>query len=95
MVECTYLDRGMEGEAERRGHICWSQLLPVISSRLAANAKHTWILIHFSLRYTDQQVSEFFSDGERCGARFAKEGAGPPDVVLWLDSGVCELWVRA
>ena len=40
-----------------------------------------FVLVHFSLRYTDSQIREYFqtagSDGQR-----------PPNVVLWLDSGI-------
>ena len=61
----------------------------------------TWVLVHFSLRYSDDGIGAFFSDGGEGGlvySRSAEAGEAceeprPPDIVLWLDTGVRELWV--
>jgi hypothetical protein len=54
----------------------------------------TFILIHFSLRYSDSSVVDFFMDMDAVGLGSAvtTHGSGPPHVVLWLDSGVVQLW---
>jgi ribonuclease BN (tRNA processing enzyme) len=74
-VECTYLDSLGAPESWRsRGHCSWSDLEPVITT-----ASHIqFILIHFSRRYTDADIVAYFASRGR-----------PPNVVLWLDSGVC------
>jgi ribonuclease Z len=65
----------------------------------AASSATTWILCHFSLRYTDEQIRDFFVDSERSGIRVQSPTAGGasverrPDIVLWLDSGATELWI--
>ena len=63
MIECTYLEDEKEQEAERRGHVWWGGLLPFVKSSYGSGK--TWVLVHFSLRYTDEQIIEFFSDAEK------------------------------
>ena len=119
MIECTYLEPAMEVEAQRRGHICWSQLQPIVHPRLlrCADTPFSLILIHFSLRYSDSDIVNFFSTPEinRVGTILTKRTTsldgtkhssavvpdldstptpdiGPAHVVLWLDSGVVEIW---
>jgi hypothetical protein len=56
------------------------------------------VLIHFSLRYSDEDICGFFRDPLRSGIVLEStdlEGVRPPDLVLWLDSGVVPLWVAA
>ena len=62
IIECTYLDIKEDKsdsceEAKKRGHICWTQLRPIIE-------KHkdiTWILFHFSQgRYVDNEILSYF-----------------------------------
>ena len=54
----------------------------------------TFVLIHFSLRYSDSEIIDFFLDVARVGlgSAVATEGFGPPHIVLWLDSGIVQLW---
>jgi len=149
MIECTYLEESKTNEAQKRGHTHWFGILPFVKSNLEKQQQeHTcWVLIHFSLRYRDQDILSFFGDEEKCGVRFRgnvgarEQGSGAsastqkdldlvvppltgsdapvtlrevpgvdaphstssgciqlpskhPDVVLWLDSGVKELWIE-
>lgn len=74
VVECTML--GLHADdgafAHKNGHICWPDLQPIV----AAHPHITWVLIHFSSRYTDFEV-----------ATTLQLTAGA-NVLLWLDSGV-------
>ena len=56
----------------------------------------TWVLIHFSLHYSDEEIFGFFRDPLHSGIVLEStdlEGVRPPDLVLWLDSGVVPLWI--
>ncbi len=55
IVECTYLDGPVE-RATRRRHIHWSQLSPWVTSM----SQTIFVLIHFSKRYTEDFIREFF-----------------------------------
>ena len=100
MIECTYLEENKRSEAERRGHVHWPGLRPYVRAQREMARQTTWVLIHFSLRYPDEEVCAFFRDTERSGV-ILEEGEGgedrtrPPDLVLWLDTGVVQLWVRS
>jgi len=58
IVECTFLYNEQEVilKAKKDGHIHWNDLKPIIIS----NPTNTFILIHFSLRYTEQEIIDFF-----------------------------------
>lgn len=58
IIECTFL---MEDEVENAistKHIHWSQLEPFV----AKYPEVDWILIHFSLRYRDSEIRDFFAE---------------------------------
>lgn len=98
MIECTYLGADMDAEAAKRGHIGWLGYRGLSDYVRRSPDDQTWVLIHFSLRYSDNDILEFFSDTASCGDAFtrsppADDAKRPPRVVLWLDSGVVELWV--
>lgn len=68
ITECTYLDDAELERADRVGHTVWSRLKPVVEAH-----PHTlFVLTHFSLRHSDQDVLAFFGD-ER-----------PGNVLLWV-----------
>lgn len=56
IVECTYLMEDEEILGKQNKHICWSQLKPVILKNLDTQ----FILIHFSLKYNDDFIKNFF-----------------------------------
>jgi ribonuclease Z len=58
IIECTFLFDGEEESAERKKHIHWNDLLPYIQDR----PDTTFILTHFSLRYTDPEIQDFFRE---------------------------------
>lgn len=67
ITECTYVhgidkDMSLLDRAQRSGHIDFSHLLPIISNE--SFAATTFILTHFSSRYTLSDVSEFISKYE-------------------------------
>jgi hypothetical protein len=72
MVECSFLPK--HGELGKK-HICWTDLKPVI----VAHPDVTFVLIHWSCRYTERQIEDFFATEEHFS-----------NIVLWLDSKVVE-----
>ncbi|MFE7777067.1 MBL fold metallo-hydrolase [Streptomyces sp. NPDC057445] len=56
ITECTYLDDAELDRADRVGHTVWSRLRPVVE----AHPETLFVLTHFSLRHSDQDVLEFF-----------------------------------
>ena len=111
IIECTYLEESMIGEARKRGHICWHELLPFVAKsvhrrrQLATGFQQTWILVHFSLRYMDEQILQFFEDETQSKLHLeppppptaaddkSNKQRSPPDIVLWLDDGPMKLWI--
>lgn len=82
VVECSFLAVGMddakaEKEAISRGHVAWTQLRPYVES----HPEIEFILVHFSKRYSDQEVRAYFETASSSGSR-------PPNVLLWLDEGL-------
>ena len=81
IVECTFLAAGGMSEEEaltqaiERSHTAWQQLKPTI----LANPSVIFVLTHFSCRYNDEDIVHHF-----------KAEGFPPNVMLWLDSGVVE-----
>jgi len=71
IVECTFLYEDHILEAEKSKHMHWKNLQPFI----VANPKCIFVLIHFSLRYSDKDVTKFFND-------MAEKK--PENIVLWV-----------
>ncbi|MFC9970300.1 MBL fold metallo-hydrolase [Spirillospora sp. NPDC127200] len=74
ITECTFLDDAEMERANRVGHTVWSRLRPVVE----AHPETLFVLIHFSLRYSDREVLEFFRR-----EREKAEGAWPDNILLW------------
>lgn len=100
MIECTYLEETMVEEARKRGHICWFELLPFVgrSLEIQQSTPQTWILVHFSLRYVDEQIEAFFRDPEKSRICLDDDESvctrHPANLVLWFDGGPVELWIK-
>ena len=75
-IECTYLEEDMLQNAKENNHINWIELKPWIE--LYKDTK--FILIHFSLRYKDSYIKDFF-DKEI-------ESLNNKNIYVWLDTGV-------
>lgn len=58
IVECTFLLDDEKEMAERKKHIHWNSLLPYVKSRPDTQ----FILVHFSMRYKDEEIQEFFRE---------------------------------
>jgi len=56
MVECTILFEDQKESAYKNGHIYWGDLLPIVKS----HPENQFILIHFSTRYSDDEIVSFF-----------------------------------
>lgn len=76
MVECTLLGLHPEdcSNAQARGHVAWPDLRPIV----AANPAVLFVLIHFSQRYSDEDVV----------AALRADMALLPNLAVFLDAGV-------
>eukprot|EP01119_Soliformovum_irregulare_P003023 TRINITY_DN13303_c0_g1_i1.p1 TRINITY_DN13303_c0_g1~~TRINITY_DN13303_c0_g1_i1.p1 ORF type:complete len:292 (+),score=61.21 TRINITY_DN13303_c0_g1_i1:49-924(+) len=72
IVECTILHSDHKDSAPKSGHVYWGDLEPIVAS----HPQTTFVLIHFSMRYTRKNVAEFFEP--------IKERL--PNIHVWLES---------
>lgn len=56
MVECTFLCQDTVNDARATRHIHFEHIYPIILS----HPENTFVLYHFSCRYTDTYINEFF-----------------------------------
>ena len=56
IIECTFIDDEHKKEAKETNHMLWSNLKPFI----IAFPNTQFILCHFSMRYKDSEIIEFF-----------------------------------
>ncbi|MEU5878072.1 MBL fold metallo-hydrolase [Spirillospora sp. NPDC047279] len=68
ITECTFLYDSELERADRVGHTVWSRLRPVVE----AHPETLFVLTHFSLRHSDQEVLTFF-----------QETGAPANVLPW------------
>jgi ribonuclease Z len=73
ITECTFLDDTELERADRIGRTVWSRLRPVVE----AHPQTLFVLTHFSLRHSDQQVLAFFRQQWEQASR-------PDNVLLWV-----------
>ncbi|KHN93721.1 3'-tRNA processing endoribonuclease [Metarhizium album ARSEF 1941] len=71
ITECSFLYEDHAAQADKTKHTKWSDLAPVIRRW----PRTTFVLTHFSMRYSDRQVCRFFMDLEDA----------PPNMVIWAD----------
>ncbi|MCH2046096.1 MAG: MBL fold metallo-hydrolase [Saprospiraceae bacterium] len=72
ITECTYIKDEDLARADERKHTHWEHLRPYV----LAHPETTFVLIHFSLRYPDAEILEFF---EQERAKY-----GFDNVKLWI-----------
>ncbi|KAH7306028.1 beta-lactamase-like protein [Stachybotrys elegans] len=71
ITECSFLYEEHRAQAERTKHTLWRDLEPVVRRW----PKTTFVLTHFSLRYSEAQIVAFFQDM-----------VDPPsNIVVWAD----------
>lgn len=71
VTECSFLYEKHRAQAEKTKHTLWADLEGVVRKWPAT----TFVLMHFSLRYSEGDVRKFF-----------KEMADPPkNIVVWMD----------
>lgn len=58
MVECTFLYEEEQLKPDRGRHITWNQLKPIVIQ----NPNITFMLIHFSMRYSNEDLITFFNE---------------------------------
>ncbi|KAL2156310.1 hypothetical protein VTH82DRAFT_1055 [Thermothelomyces myriococcoides] len=70
ITECSFLWDEHRDQADRTRHTIWADLEPVVRRHLDT----IFVLIHFSLRYSDEDIRAFFREREV-----------PENVVVWVD----------
>ncbi|KAF3937348.1 hypothetical protein ABW19_dt0203865 [Dactylella cylindrospora] len=73
ITECSFLYESHREQAVKTKHTLWSDLEPIIRR----HQRTTWVLMHFSKRYSDETIVKFFENLEDC----------PPNIVVWVDGG--------
>ncbi|KAL8347780.1 hypothetical protein RB601_002896 [Gaeumannomyces tritici] len=73
ITECSFLEERHRAQADKTKHTIWTDLEPVVRRWPAT----TFVLIHFSLRYEDDEVRRFFADMPD----------PPANIVVWADGG--------
>ncbi|KFA54407.1 hypothetical protein S40293_04334 [Stachybotrys chartarum IBT 40293] len=71
VTECSFLWAEHAAQAAKTKHTLWSDLEPVVRRWPAT----TFVLTHFSMRYTEAQVVRFFEDMDDA----------PRNIVVWAD----------
>jgi ribonuclease Z len=61
IIECTFLYEEHKERADNTQHICWVDLEPYIKN----NSDIQFILIHFSLQYKDDEITEFINEQQK------------------------------
>ncbi|KAG9304394.1 hypothetical protein G9A89_019956 [Geosiphon pyriformis] len=78
ITECTFLEDEHRENAERTKHTRWHELKYVVQHFPGT----IFILVHFSLRYSKQEIKKFFEEEKK---RWIENGYGEMDnVVVWI-----------
>jgi ribonuclease Z len=83
VIECTFLEPEDLSHAKKKNHMHWQHLLPVIKSHPSTK----FILIHFSKKYTWDQVKKFFHNYQTTVEYI-------PNIIIWLHSGVIDYTIN-
>lgn len=71
MTECSFLYEEHRAQAVKTKHTFWKDLEPIIRKW----PRTTFVLMHFSMRYSDKEVCAFFKALED----------PPPNMLIWAD----------
>jgi ribonuclease Z len=77
IIECTFIDPEHIKEAKKTKHMHWDNLKSYISN----HPKITFILIHFSARYPDEHIKQFFKKQQN--EKDDKNGKYE-NIVVWI-----------
>lgn len=76
-IECTFLYPNERDNAVETKHVHWEELCPIV----IANPQVLFVLFHFSLRYKEEEIVEFFAaEQARIGIHNIKVWAGEEGV---------------
>jgi len=73
ITECSFLHAEHKPQADRTKHTVWADLEKVIRKW----PRTTFVLMHFSLRYSDEDIRRFFNELDD----------PPSNIVVWVDGG--------
>ncbi|KAK6506648.1 hypothetical protein TWF481_005107 [Arthrobotrys musiformis] len=73
ITECSFLYESHRSQAVKTKHTIWADLEPIVRRHRST----TWVLMHFSKRYSDEDIVAFFEGIEDC----------PANIVVWVDGG--------
>ncbi|EPS35176.1 hypothetical protein H072_11481 [Dactylellina haptotyla CBS 200.50] len=77
ITECSFLYESHRAQAVKTLHTLWADLEPIVRR----HTQTTWVLMHFSKRYSDAEIVEFFEN-------LSDTEAGCPfNIVVWVDGG--------
>ncbi|KUI67544.1 Nuclear ribonuclease Z [Cytospora mali] len=71
ITECSFLYEEHRQQAEKTKHTIWSDLEKVVRKWPKTN----FVVMHFSLRYSDDDIRHFFAEMQD----------PPPNIVIWVD----------
>lgn len=71
ITECSFLYEEHRAQAVKTKHTIWADLEPVVRKW----PKTTFVLMHFSLRYSDKDIRRYFADMRD----------PPSNIVIWVD----------
>ncbi|KAM7192811.1 Beta-lactamase-like protein [Rhypophila sp. PSN 637] len=71
ITECSFLRGEHRAQAVKTKHTLWSDLEPVIRRW----PKTTFVIMHFSMRYSEDEIRRFFADMKD----------PPKNIVVWID----------
>ena len=61
IIECTFILKDEKEQAKKTQHIHWEDLEPIVDKY----NKNTFILIHFSQRYDNSEIKQFFEEKKK------------------------------
>ncbi|KAK4154211.1 beta-lactamase-like protein [Chaetomidium leptoderma] len=73
ITECSFLEEEHRAQADKTGHTIWKDLEVVVRRW----PRTVFVLMHFSLRYSDEDIRRFFRGREV-----------PGNVVVWVDGHI-------
>jgi len=80
-VHCSDVCCAVDGQQPASGLAIAQFSRHALCNLIALACRITFVLVHFSLRYKDDEIRSYFQSA-------GSDGTRPKNVVLWLDSGI-------